>query len=704
MSRRKAETTGAMLELWRPSKGAGDPIGCLTTTYTFHTGLFDEQCLARFLEIESEPNREELPFLLERESRLGAVYAGVLVDHSQAGVEHSYRWDVLPVRVPGGKQHAKVSLLVWDRQVRIIVASANLTEQGYRSNYEVAVPVDVIPTGGNIDLLQDTLTFLRRMIRFVPAASFDEPFADVVRVTSFLNEVEKRVKRWTPDRRRASVRQHFVYTMPAAHRLPQQGSLEEAFALCRARGGSPTQIWLASPFFDSEAATADVSASLCKAMARGADRKVTFCVPATRDDEQPKRWRIAAPNTLIKAAQRLKAEVTLEALPDRDVDKNLRPWHAKMVAFKTGDYSALMVGSSNFTTAGMGISGHRFNIEANLLTIVDEEAFARDAGRLESLWPGMDQIVDPAKAEWRGPDPEKEEEEQATKQGPPKGFLAASYRAGRNRAVILLLDPPELPDDWTVSAAGRRPQKLADCAAWKASGREAVFEIEWSKPEPPEKLVVRWPGHEGLLPLNVEDRRELPPPAELDHMTADDMLGILAASDPSAAFRAWAKRQHRNVDEFDSDLDSATPIDLDPLRRYDIHATFLHRVRHRARVLAQLRANLERPVPGAQALDWRLRGLVGIEPLAERLVRELSLSNGRSDESLLTLADFLIVLSEVNYVGVPGSLSKVEFDALYSAFLRELAGNLTRQVDSVRHLVSAQPIEFWQRVIERCDR
>ena len=148
MSRRgKANDTGAMLDLWRPPKDAGDPIGCLATTYTFAPGLFDEQCLARFLEIESEPNREDLAFLLERESRLGGVYAGVLVDQTQAGVEHSYRWDVLPVRIRGGKQHAKLSLLVWDRCVRIIVSSANLTEQGYRTNYEVAVPVDLTPAG-----------------------------------------------------------------------------------------------------------------------------------------------------------------------------------------------------------------------------------------------------------------------------------------------------------------------------------------------------------------------------------------------------------------------------------------------------------------------------------------------------------------------------------------------------------------------------
>jgi len=101
MSKGKKKSNGAMLELWRPPKDAGDPVGCLASTYTFSPGLFDEQCLARFLEIDSEPDREDLAFLLERESRLGSVYAGVLVDFSQAGVEHSLRWMYcLSVSVP----------------------------------------------------------------------------------------------------------------------------------------------------------------------------------------------------------------------------------------------------------------------------------------------------------------------------------------------------------------------------------------------------------------------------------------------------------------------------------------------------------------------------------------------------------------------------------------------------------------------------
>ena len=112
MSRRsKRDNRSTMLDMWRPPRGAGDPVGCFATTYTFAPALFDEQCLARFLSIESEPDREDLAFLLERETRLGGIYAGVLVDYTQAGVEHSLRWDVLAARVPGGKQHAKLSLL-----------------------------------------------------------------------------------------------------------------------------------------------------------------------------------------------------------------------------------------------------------------------------------------------------------------------------------------------------------------------------------------------------------------------------------------------------------------------------------------------------------------------------------------------------------------------------------------------------------------
>ena len=696
MSKRRLETTGAMLDLWRPPAAAGDPIGCLATTYTFKPGLFDEQCLARFLEIDSEPDREDLAFLLERESRLGDVYAGVLIDHTQAGVEHSLRWDVLPVRIRGAKQHAKVSLLVWTRHVRIIVSSANLSDQGYRTNQEVAVPVDLTPQGGNVDVLLDSIDFLRTLLRLVPGASGGLP--TIRRAQAFLDEVRKKTRTWPHNRRRGQIRQHLVVTVPGPkNQSSGQSSLENALRLCRTRGGSPNEVWVASPFFDSDASA--TTASLCKLLARGNNRHLWFCVPSMRD-ESPALPRIAAPRTLIDTPVRYGTSVDVELLPDMDGDKNLRPWHAKMLAFKADQYDALLIGSSNFTGAGLGVGRPR-NAEANLLTIVDRIG-GREHLSIDAVWPEMEWLEQPSAAEWLGSEVGQEEEEQAPAIAAPPGFLSAIFRPGHNE-IVLYLAPTDLPNSWSISAVGVANPELLTSVAWHQGGRLTHVELLWPEAQPPEKLIVQWEKFEAFLPLNVEDRNDLPPPAQLEHMSADDMLGILAAADPSAAFRAWAK-QHQQPNIFDDELNSATPVDLDPLRRFDLHATFLHRIRRRARILAQMRSNLQRPVHSRQALEWRLKGLVGVQAVADRLVRGLTTSNGQVDKSLLTLTDFVIVLREIEYRTDESALTEREFHDVYDGFLRELVRGLKREVEACSSLLSPQLIAFWERVAGRCLR
>jgi hypothetical protein len=697
--RKKTSSSGAMLDLWRPPQSAGDPVGCLASTYTFSPGLFDEQCLARFLEIESEPNREDLAFLLERESRLGGVYAGVLVDHTRAGVEHSLRWDVLPVRIRAGKQHAKLSLLVWTCHVRIIVASANLTEPGYRTNHEVAAAVDLTPEEANSDTLAVAIVFLRSLIALVPGASGHPP--EVRRAEAFLNQVALQAEGWKRSRRGETVRQRLVFTLPAVGAGGSaQSSLDDAVQECRRRGGSPSEAWVASPFFDADDDTSRVTASLCKLMARGGKRAICFCVPAIRDDAAAAAPRLAAPISIVRTPPAYHGTVTVEMLPELDGDKNHRPWHAKMVALRADQYSALMIGSSNFTSAGMGVGQHR-NAEANLLTIVDDVAYGREVSQLEAVWPEMEQVAAPESAQWLGGQVDQEEEEQAQALPMPAGFLSATYRAGDKRQIVLRLDPVHLPEDWRVHACGQGEQELLSASVWCESGRPSVVELAWLPVQPPGKLLIRWAEHEAFLPLNVEDSRELPPPSQLECMSADDMLLILAAADPSAAFRAWAKRRQPS-DLFDTDLDTATPIDWDPLRRYDLQATFLHRIRRRARILAQLRSNLQRPVWGPQALEWRLRGMVGIEPLADRLVREFASADGTADEALLTLADFLIVLREVDYQPDEGSLPKAEFEKAFRSFLGELANKLGHQIETHGDRVSEDLMHFWERVLEQC--
>ena len=692
-----------MLDLWRSPEGAGDPVGCLATTYTFHPGLFDEQCLARFLEIESEPDREDLAFLLEREARLGGVYAGVLVDHTQAGVEHSLRWDVLPVRVRARKQHAKISLLSWTRRLRIIIASANLTEAGYRSNSEVAAAVDLGPDDADLSMLGDAVTFLRKLVAFVPGAADDPP--EVHRLRAFLDEVERQAGGWRRPGRGGRLRRQLVFTLPTLPGGSAEGglsSLEQAVAACRKRGGSPAEAWVASPYFDDDDDDADdsrVTTALCKRLGRDLTRDVTFCVPALRDGSPSAVPRLMAPRSLVRTAEKYKARVVVEMLPYEDDDNNARPWHAKMLTLRSEAYSALMIGSSNFTCAGMGVTPHR-HAEANLLTLVDRVAFGRESGRLEAIWPEMKAVTDPDAAEWLGAKPE-EEDGQATAAILPVGFLSATYRAGEVRQIVLRLDPAHLPADWCVHACGRDERELLTDATWREAGQLSEIVIDWDAAQPPDRLLVRWAEGEAFVPLNVEDSRALPPPAKLEEMSADEMLWILATVDSSAAFRAWARRQ-QSSELFDEDVDSATPPDLDPLRRYALHATFLHRIRRRARVLGQLRANLERPVWSRQALEWRLRGLIGVEQLAVRLARELAGAGSATDEALLTLADFLIVLREVDNQPMDGALPKDQFDDLFRPFLPEIADQLAQQVNAEKDRLSVDVIGFWDRVVERC--
>jgi hypothetical protein len=56
MPRKKAEKRkgyGKLLDAWLPSDDAGQPVGCIATTFTFSPAFFEEECLSRFLQLLS---------------------------------------------------------------------------------------------------------------------------------------------------------------------------------------------------------------------------------------------------------------------------------------------------------------------------------------------------------------------------------------------------------------------------------------------------------------------------------------------------------------------------------------------------------------------------------------------------------------------------------------------------------------------------
>ena len=89
---------------------------------------------------------------------------------------------------------------------------------------------------------------------------------------------------------------------------------------------------------------------------------------------------------------------------------------------------------------------------------------------------------------------------------------------------------------------------------------------------------LSWDGEEAFMPLNVENG------ATTTAASAKNWRTVVRGRH---ALRSWRQqtrvrrdpqpgaRDRQPSDGFDVDLDSATPIDLDPLRRHDLQATFL---------------------------------------------------------------------------------------------------------------------------------
>jgi len=433
-------------------------------------------------------------------------------------------------------------------------------------------------------------------------------------------------------------------------------------------------------------------------MGRGTKRRLTLCVPALGEDEDT--LRLAAPQSLLTTAERFVDRLNFASLPKIDSEKNTRPWHAKMLACSTPQYNALMIGSSNYTKAGMGVGGV-YNAEANLIYVARRDAFAREAGALDDCWPEVDDVDDLDAIEWAGPQQEIVEEEQAPAAPPlPIGFVAARYRAGDAAAIVLTFQPEKLPGSWQIVVGRNHDELLLDSSQHAADGNPVSAKLAWRHDYAPGKLLVKWEDKQAFWSLNVEDQAKLPVPREIESMTALDLLFILAASDSSGAFRAWARRWATDSG-FDEELDSAVPADLDPLRRYNLQDTFLRRVRRQARLLAGVRQNLERPVWSEQALQWRLSGMIGVERLADRVAKGLTGENGEAAEAVLNLADLLMMLSEVKYRESETSLNRKKFNRHFKQFIKQLTKELDQRISDVKHDIPRDVREFWSNVRAR---
>ena len=704
----KKQRQGTMLECWRPPTGAGDPIGCIASTFTFDPTFFEEECLSRFLNIDSHPDREGIAFLLERENLLGSAYAGVFIDHRQAGVDHSLRWDVLPVRIAGRYQHAKIAILVWVDYIRILVSSANLTLSGYRNNQEVVGFIDLSPNSFDHKHLDACCLFLNELLKYVPGSGEDDPV--LTRAKTFIKSIQNSTKTWIPEKSRKNLfNNYLIFTVPNPNGLEKDDlsilnggvSLDGCLDTCIKFGAAPSSISVVSPFFnqETEARTRDdVTAHLCKRMARGTRRSLTFCIPRLDEGEEEK-FRLAAPKSLYTTAIKRVNNLNIDALPSIDQDKNFRPWHAKMLRLENNNYAALMIGSSNFTSPAMGLRATN-NAEANLLYITPKKAYARHISQLYQCWPKTTQIENIEKIEWTGKNYQLDEENEDLGFSLPEGFVYAHFNAGVNPEICLGFFKEKLPPTWQIFGGIKFETKILDADDYSQLQSPTTIRIPWRNHGTPSKLLVKWQEKQAFLSVNVENMNDLPLAPEIESMTAHELICILSAFDYSMAFRAWTRKHQSDLEE--EMLESAIPAELDPLKRFRLEETFLHRTRTRARMLGAIRKNLERPAWSQKALQWRLEGTIGIESLANKLLDELETDSNRMVESVLELSDFFIMLGDVSYQEGIGAITRTQFHEIYQPFLHNLIDDAKAKVSGIPRGLPQDIRGFWMKICRRC--
>jgi hypothetical protein len=612
------------LDDWLPPEGAGKALACLATSFSFEVDFFEQQCLGRFLGLDWKRDESgdvgDMAFLIEQEEKLAETRVSVIVDRNWAVEGRSLRWDLLPVGVKGGVMHAKVCLLVWEQLVRCTIGSANLTSAGYRCQLETQIVLDASAQDGPPSaVMAEAIEALRELANRAPGRA-REP-GPKQKALATLADAERRLAGFGERRpRRHEPRMAIVPGAPGRHVLD---GIDAVW-----RGGPARLATVLSPFFDAPGKDAAVSALVDRLAGRGPS-EVDFVVETEQLDS---RVQIKAPESLVRSLPgRVRGHVRgLRRSPEDE----LRRLHAKAILLENDRHCALLMGSSNFTTAGLGLAP-RGNLEVNIAIGAPIDSDAGDA--LGELIPGG-ALVALEEADW---DPEPPDDEP---EGPelPWGFAEALLDPLPAPTLRLRLEPRKLPPSWSVSEAGGAA--LVDSREWEDQGSPAELRVSLAGDSLPYFLQVWWTAEAGELsatwPVNVTDKAALPPPEELRNLPVDALLKALASVRPL----------HEGLSEALLGRVDGTPVDeLDALARNSGTGQLMRRAKLASQAFAGLRTRMERPAANEEALVWRLEGPFGPRAIADGLIEQAESGGAIAGETSFLLAELALTLSRVDW-------------------------------------------------------
>lgn len=667
---------GKLLDAWAPPENAGSPIGCLATTFTFSSVFFEEECLGRFLGLETDPNEDGPLHLVEREEKLyGVECAAALVDQHYCRGSRSLRWDLVPVRPPRGVLHAKVCLLYWAECVRVIISSANLTKDGYRRNQEVLGKADYYRDGhAPLALLRGVVEFLRTVEGYARTPNAAPP-PPLVRVSDLLDRVALIPDGWGLEKEGLGSKEVRVYPVLSG---PEMASVFETLTDLWPGASPPTDAWVVSPFFDPAEGRNEPARELWKLLRRRGKATVQFHTTA---EEIPGKgsYLVHAPASLKAAQPSTRSEVTTDFYRvELEADRRL---HAKSIRLQDDRWVLYMIGSSNFTSAGLGL-GLRVNLEANIAYCVDVRRNAQAAAALRQAFPESSWLGPAQGLRWQ---PRRDEGEDAPGDAIPlpPAFADATYgRSVQEGASITLrfADVPPPPAGWKLIREDDESEFFS-AEKWEREGRAAKVTLVWPQTRPPYGFWVTWEGCHGAAwwPVNIAEAGALLPPDELRDLHLEDLIHILSSARPLHRVLGGYLRKRKPEAETG---DRGSP-EIDPHKRVDTSTFLLQRTRRVSRALTALRERLERPVATEQSLDWLLGGPVGVKAVATALIKEAR----SKEEQAFLLSELALELNRVRPRSVPGYLDPARVEKAIRLVIQELKEQIpVGMPESVRNL------------------
>lgn len=660
----------SLLSLWEPPQDAGNPVGVLATTFTLDTALFEEECLARFVGVQSDPVRDGAIYRIEREEKLASLLcAAVIADVRHCGGRRSLRWDLLAARPRTGVMHSKISLLAWSDHVRVIVASANLTNEGYRRNQECVSSLDFNDAFADRSLLDPLLAYLRELLSITTGPA--RPRAE-----QLLEWVSERL----PSHRSArGLQRHVILVGP--NRPSYFKQLADLLPL-----PLPDQAHVVSPFFDAELCETGPEHALWQMMRQRGSAVVHMHV-AGMETTGSNGWCLVVPKHVLNATPKTRSGALTQLHPVR-VDDVLtefgperRPLHAKTLALSNDTWSALVVGSSNFTSAGTGLKERARNYEANVVYIMRVEPGHADRAMMDTRSLRGEMAIDSNKVDF-DPAFDLDGSEGGGPPPLPAFFAEATLTRATAECYELALRFVDSSPAGTWIVLHEQAQVL-DSAAW--ASKSCPLAVDLTLPcagSPPSLLRVEWAsGTKGAdWPVNVITADSLPAPTELQGLSLAGLLDLLSSTLPlHEALRAWLRHQ---PDDDDADVESAAEL-VDPHAKVDTSGFLVKRVQRACWAMRHLRDRLESPVLSASAMAWRINGPVGANAVLAAMRQQCD--PALSDEWAFLLCELFAEMNNVTLRGDETRVIDTETTQLMKNFLENIELQLTNALSDCSH-------------------